>query len=104
MVEIKTITDDSYIVETGRGLVVVDFWAKWCAPCKMQATVIEKLAPKMDGVQFCKINSDENPQISTTLGILTLPALIIYKDGELVQRIVGLLSEAQLRNHLERFI
>lgn len=101
MKDVLTLTDETFASGTASGVVLVDFWETWCGPCRMQSAVIERVAPMMRGVQFCAINSDENPEVSTALGVSTLPTLMIYKDGKLVDRITGLLPEAQLRQRLE---
>ncbi|MAR34672.1 MAG: thioredoxin [Chloroflexi bacterium] len=70
--------------------VLVDFWAEWCGPCKMIAPVVEELATKFDGkMSFAKVDVDSNPGISTNYGIRSIPTLMIFKNGEPVDQIVG---------------
>ncbi|MFT4689114.1 MAG: thioredoxin [Verrucomicrobiia bacterium] len=77
--------------------VVVDFWAEWCGPCKMLAPVLDELAGKYDGkVKISKVNVDNNQDLATKYGISTIPQLICFKDGEVVNQISGLKSIADL--------
>ncbi|MBC63789.1 MAG: thioredoxin [Chloroflexi bacterium] len=70
--------------------VLVDFWAEWCGPCKMIAPVVEELATEFDGkMSFAKVDVDSNPSISTNYGIRSIPTLMIFKNGEPVDQIVG---------------
>ena len=70
--------------------VLVDFWAEWCGPCKMIAPVVEELATEFDGkMSFAKVDVDSNPGISTNYGIRSIPTLMIFKNGEPVDQIVG---------------
>jgi len=71
-------------------LVLVDFWAAWCGPCKMLAPVIDKLAAEYEGrVTMVKLNTDENPEIAGRYGISGIPCLILFKGGEAIDRFVG---------------
>jgi len=75
-------------------LVMVDFWAPWCMPCKLIAPTVEKLAEEMKGrVSVLKSNVDENPDIATELSIMNIPTLVLFKDGKEVSRIVGVSSK-----------
>ena len=70
--------------------VLVDFWAEWCGPCKMIAPVVEELATEFDGkMSFAKVDVDSNPGISTNYGIRSIPTLMIFKNGEPIDQIVG---------------
>jgi len=87
------------------GLVVVDFWAEWCGPCWMIAPIIEKLAKEYSGkVVFLKLNVDRNRRLAARFGIMSIPTLIIFKDGKPVDMIVGAypkpLLEARIKKHL----
>lgn len=77
--------------------VVVDFWAQWCGPCRMLAPAIEELAQEYKGkVVFAKMNTDENPVTPGQYNIMSIPTLLFFKDGELVERSIGLKSKAAL--------
>ena len=85
------ITDEEFneIINNSHKLVVADFFADWCMPCLMLAPVIDELADKMKEVKFVKINTDENPALSSKYKISAIPCLIIFKDGKEVDRIIG---------------
>lgn len=82
---------------------MVDFWAEWCAPCKMIAPTVEALANEYAGkFRVGKLNIDENPSIPTKFGIRGIPTLIIFKGGQPVDQIVGVKSKADLKSSIEK--
>ena len=87
---VKEINDSSFAEEVKEGLTMVDFWAPWCAPCRMVAPVLDELSEEYTGkIKIAKINVDENPQIASQYSVTSIPTLIIFKDGDLVERTVG---------------
>jgi thioredoxin len=99
---VKEITDNTFTDETSTGIVVIDFWAEWCGPCRMLSPILEDLSKEMTNVQFKKINVDENPIIAGSLGITAIPTVIIYKDGRPVERIVGLLPKEHIKKIIQK--
>lgn len=84
------LTDSNFKEETSSGLVLVDFWAVWCMPCQMLGPIIEDVAKELKDVKVGKVNVDENPQISSQYGIMSIPTVMLFKDGEVVENFVGL--------------
>ena len=83
--------------------IVVDCWAPWCGPCRMVGPVIEELAKEMQGkIVFGKLNVDENPQISAQHQIMSIPTLLVFKGGNLVDRIVGAVPKEVLKERIEK--
>lgn len=84
-------------------LLVVDFWAPWCGPCKLVSPIIDQLANELSGkAVFGKLNVDENPTVANIFGIQSIPTLIIFKDGEAVDGIMGALPKQQLISTISR--
>ena len=85
--------------------VLVDFWAEWCAPCKMIAPIVEELADEYDGkVKFAKLDVDSNPNVASTFSVRSIPTLLIFKDGSPVGQIVGAVPKTVLKSRLEQSI
>jgi len=83
-------TDQNFTSETSEGLVLVDFWAPWCGPCKMIAPVLEELDADMsEKVKIVKVDVDENQETASNFGIMSIPTLVLFKDGQPVDKVVG---------------
>jgi thioredoxin 1 len=103
----KAITDDTLeaVVKEAETPVLVDFWAEWCGPCKMIAPILDEIAEeRADDLTILKLDVDENPQSAIKFGVMGIPTLILFKDGEVVERITGYLPKdrflAKLEPHL----
>ncbi|GIO39410.1 MULTISPECIES: thioredoxin [Paenibacillus] len=97
---IVNVSDQTFNNEVeSQGTVLVDFWAPWCGPCKMIAPILEDLSGDLgDSVKIAKLNVDENPESASRFGVMSIPTLILFKDGQPVDKIVGLNSKDSLKN------
>jgi len=87
------------------GVALIDVWAPWCGPCRMVSPVVDRLAQKYQGkVAVGKLNSDDNGEVAQQLGIMSIPTLLFYKGGKLVDRIVGAYPEEVIEEHLKRLL
>lgn len=94
---VRNITEAEYNDAIQTGKVIVDFWATWCGPCKMQGALIEeKLLPAHPEIEVLKVNVDEEPALAAKFGILSIPTLLLYKDGKFVEQLVGLTKPDEL--------
>lgn len=104
MSKAETFTDDTFqedVLKSDKP-VLVDFWAEWCGPCRMVGPVVDEMAGEYEGkAKIGKVNVDENPEISTEYGIRSIPSLLIFKGGEVVDQIVGAVPKSQLKKQLD---
>jgi thioredoxin 2 len=101
------VTDRSFNDEvmTNAGVVLVDFWAPWCAPCRMMAPIMEQLASEYAGrVKVAKLNVDENPMTAALYSISTIPVLLIFKAGRQVHTLVGATTKLEIQQHISALI
>lgn len=96
-------TDQSFSSEISDGLVLVDFWAPWCGPCKMIAPVLEELDAEMsDTVKIVKVDVDVNQETASNFGIMSIPTLVLFKDGQPVDKVVGFNPKEALVNLVKK--
>jgi thioredoxin 1 len=101
---IKNVTDQDFKKETDTGVTLTDFWATWCPPCRMQGPIIEELDKDMgDKVKISKMDVDANQNTPAEFGIMSIPTLIIKKDGKIMEKLVGLHSKDQLKQVLSQY-
>ena len=95
---IAHLNENNFDTETSQGTCLVDFWATWCGPCRMQAPVLEKLDTELQGcVKICKVDVDENPGLAQRFGVSSIPTLVVIRDGKAVKGVVGLHNLEQLK-------
>ncbi len=103
--KVKTFTDSNFEEETKQGVVLVDFWAEWCGPCRRLAPTVDALAQDFDGrATVAKLNVDENPQVPGKYAVRGIPALLLFKDGQLADTIVGLVAKDTIAEMIERHL
>lgn len=102
---IKNLTDQDFEKETSQGVTLTDFWATWCPPCKMQGPIIEELDQEIGSrVKMTKMDVDANKETPSKFGIMSIPTLIIKKNGQVVDTLVGLHSKDQLKQVLAQYV
>lgn len=108
MSEVKAVTDSTFeqeVVKATEPVVVVDFWAPWCGPCKMMAPVVDAAASKYAAkVKFVKLNTDENPATAGQYQISGIPSLLLFKNGAVSDRLVGYVPEGNLTKFLDKHV
>jgi thioredoxin 1 len=80
--------------------VLIDFWASWCGPCRMIAPIVEEIAEERSDIKVGKINVDEEPELATRFGIMSIPTLVVMRDGEMVNKLVGARPKNQILDML----
>ncbi len=103
----KAVTDSSFesdVLKSSKP-VLVDYWAEWCGPCRQVAPVLEEIAKEYASkIEIVKLNVDENPEVVRTYGIMNIPTLTVFKDGQVVKEIVGAKPKSALLRELEDFL
>ncbi|SDS95593.1 thioredoxin [Paenibacillaceae bacterium GAS479] len=96
------LTKENFNESVQSGVSLVDFWAPWCGPCKMQLPIVEELSTELAGTAtIAKINVDEQPELASQFGVMSIPTLILFKDGQPVDKMVGLQSKDALKNKIQ---
>lgn len=91
------------LVKNNEGLALVDFWAVWCGPCQMQAPIIEELANELDDVTIGKVNVDEQQEFAAEYEISSIPTIMLFKNGEVVETLVGYQAKESLLKLIEKY-
>jgi thioredoxin 1 len=96
------VTKDNFNETIKQGVSLVDFWAPWCGPCKMQLPIVEELSEELKGqATIAKVNVDEEPELASQFGVMSIPTLIVFKDGQPVDKLVGLQSKESLKSKIQ---
>ncbi|MDZ4384637.1 MAG: thioredoxin [Nitrospirota bacterium] len=107
MGNVKAVTKESWDAEVlqAKGLVITDFWAEWCGPCRLVSPIVDELAKEYTGrVKIMKLNTDENPEVAGRYQIMGIPTLLFFKDGKAVDKLVGALSKTQYKEKIENLL
>lgn len=97
-------TDQTFEQDTSHGVTLTDFWATWCGPCRMQSPAVEKVANDMKNIKVTKMDVDENPETAKSLDIMSIPTLLVKKDGQVVDKIVGYHTPDQIKAILNQHL
>jgi thioredoxin 1 len=95
------LNDKNFAAETKSGVVLVDFWAPWCGPCRMQTPILEQIVGKVAGAKIAKLNVDEAPAQAAKFGVQSIPTLLVLKNGEIAKQFVGVQQASTLIAALE---
>ena len=98
---ILELNDSNFAAETQSGIVLVDFWAPWCGPCRMQGPILEQIVGKVAGAKIAKLNVDDAGAVAAKFGVQSIPTLLVFKDGRIVQQFVGVQQAPTLIAALE---
>ena len=103
-IEITDATFEAEVVNSGN-VTVVDFWAPWCGPCRKLGPILDEIASELEGkIKVCKINTDENINIAKEHSISGLPTIMVFKDGQPVERLVGLMQKTALMTNIQKHL
>lgn len=100
----KIIKENEFENETKNGVVLVDFFATWCMPCRMMGQILEEVAEEEKQVNFVKVDVDENPNLARSFGVMSIPTLVIFKDGKAQEKHIGLWQAEELKSALKKYL
>ncbi|MBQ1998228.1 MAG: thioredoxin [Spirochaetales bacterium] len=88
-------------VEKNNGLVLVDFWASWCGPCRMLSPIVDEIAEERNDIKVCKINVDEEQALAARFAVMSIPTLILFKNGNIINKVIGVQPKTALLEMIE---
>lgn len=97
------LTTNNFKSTIGKGVTIVDFWAEWCGPCRALAPAFEAVSGELKKVTFAKLNVDEERELASEYGIMSIPCLVVFKDGTEVDRLIGNMSKEALKQKLGKW-
>jgi thioredoxin 1 len=102
---VKILTDENFTSTVKNGVSLVDFWAAWCGPCRVQGPIVDEIADEIgDKAKICKLDIDQHKKIAGQLGIQSIPTILIFKDGKMVQKFVGVKPKQHLIKAINSYI
>jgi len=93
-------TSDNLAAITAQGTVVVDLWAEWCGPCKIMSPMLDELEQELDGLQVAKLNVEDYPEVAESYHVMTIPTLIVFKNGKAIEKVTGAYPKPKLKAYL----
>ena len=101
--QVLQLNDSNFVDQVAQGITLVDFWAPWCGPCRMQSPIIDEIANQVGGkAKVAKVNVDESTSVASSFGVQSIPTLLVLKDGQVVQKYVGVQSQDKLLDALNQ--
>ena len=97
VIDVKTADFETEVLKSDK-TVLVDFWAVWCGPCRMLSPVVDQVAEENPDIKVCKVNVDEEQQLAIKYGVMSIPSLLVFKGGELVNQSVGVIPKEEVLN------
>ena len=94
--EVVALTKENFDAEVAQGKALIDFWASWCGPCRMLSPVVDEIAEENDGFKVCKVDVDDQPELAQRFGVMSIPTLVVIKDGKVTNRTVGAQPKEQI--------
>lgn len=102
---VPAVADAEFAAETARGVVAVEFTARWCGPCRVMAPIVERLAQDYEGrMRVLQMDTDDNPATMARLGVRSVPTMLVLRDGAVVERIIGATTSAVVRERVDRVL
>nr|UNJ15486.1 thioredoxin [Cyanidioschyzonaceae sp. 1] len=102
MMQIDELSFDTEVLQSDQ-LVLVDFWAPWCGPCRMIAPILDEMAQELD-IKIVKLNTDENPNLATQYGIRSIPTLMLFRKGQRLDTVIGAVPKSTLMNTIAKYL